>query len=119
MKMLSKLILSTVLIFTMSSCALGDLTEGVNQKFGDQHFKTVIALIELHRVRHGEYPQSLKKLEFTGDWDAIMISSVEYTKVKEGYNLDLINGWIGKPEELIYPDGFWTGLGLKKSNLKN
>jgi hypothetical protein len=31
--------------------------------FGDQHFKTAIALVELHRVRTGTYPSSLRDIK--------------------------------------------------------
>ena len=46
--------------------------------FGDQHLKTVVALLELHKVRHGEYPESLDILDFTGEWDKIHIIAVTY-----------------------------------------
>lgn len=88
-----------------------------DRKFGDQHFKTVIALIELHRIRYGSYPQSLEDLKFQGDWDAIALTSVSYRRLDEGYELDLVRGWAGKPE-LQYPPEFWQGLGLRRSNLR-
>jgi hypothetical protein len=56
-------------------------------KFGDQHFKTAISLVELHKIRSGVYPESLKDLKFTGDWDALALSSVEYKKLDIGYEL--------------------------------
>jgi hypothetical protein len=31
--------------------------------------------IELHKVRFGEYPNSLDGLKFVGDWDRIALSS--------------------------------------------
>jgi hypothetical protein len=40
-------------------------SEGRDAKFGDQHFKTAIALIELRRVRNGSDPDTLKDLQFT------------------------------------------------------
>jgi hypothetical protein len=84
--------------------------------FGDQHFKTAIALVELHRVRTGTYPSSLRDIKYTGDWDAIAINSVEYQKLDTGYQLNLTRGWLGKPE-ITYPPAFWQGLGVVKSNL--
>jgi hypothetical protein len=84
---------------------------------GDQHFKTAIALIELHKVRFGEYPNSLRDLQFTGDWDALALDSVRYERTTDGYNLDVTRGHTGKPN-LTYPDEFWQGLGLMKSNAK-
>lgn len=110
------LILSLILL--LSSC-IPDGIEHANQKFGDQHFKTAISLIELHKVREGDYPQTLDSLKYIGDWDRIIFGSVKYTKLNNGYELDLINGWVGKPEELNYPQSFWRGLGLVKSNIKD
>lgn len=95
-----------------------DFQKQVDAKFGDQHFKTAIALVELHKVRTGSYPTSLKELKFTGEWDTIAISSVEYKKVGAGYELNVTHGWVTKPE-LNYPTDFWQGLGLVKSNVKN
>lgn len=102
----------------LSSCFPEKFKEQANQKFGDQHFKTAISLIELHKIREGDYPGTLDDLKYLGDWDMIIFNSVEYKKLSEGYELNLTNGWMGKPEELSYPDSFWRGLGLKKSNLK-
>ncbi len=104
---------------TLSSCFPEGFQEETNQKFGDQHFKTAISLIELHKVREGSYPKTLDSLKYLGDWDKIIFTSVKYTKLEVGYELDLVNGWIGKPKELSYPKKFWIGLGITKSNLKN
>lgn len=92
--------------------------EQANQQFGDQHFKTAIALIELHKVRFGKYPESLNDLKYLGDWDKMFYQSVKYERLEDGYSLDLVNGWMGKPEDLSYPDEFWNGTGIRKSNLK-
>jgi hypothetical protein len=105
-------------ILLLSSCGSGSFKEHANEQFGDQHFKTAISLIELHKIRQGEYPSSLNNLEYLGDWDQLIFRSVEYKRLDSGYELNLINGWIGKPENLKYPDDFWKGLGLRKSNLK-
>lgn len=86
-------------------------------KFGDQNFKSAIALIELHKVRFGEYPKALSELKYTGDWDKIYLGGVEYKRLENGYELNATRGWVGKPE-LQYPDEFWKGLGLVKSNIK-
>ena len=108
--------LSTLLL--LAQCNSGGITEGPDRQFGDQHFKTAIALIELHKIRFGEYPKSLDSLKFTGDWDGIAFSSVKYEKLDSGYALDLTRGSVGKPKTLSYPDQFWKGLGLVRSNLK-
>jgi hypothetical protein len=108
------LLLGFVLLAGVASC---DLQAAADAKFGDQHFKTVIALVELHKLRSGSYPEQLKDLRFTGDWDAIAINSVDYKRVAGGYELNVVRGWIGKPT-LSYPPEFWRGLGLVKSNMK-
>lgn len=108
-----------ILVFIfLSLVGCGKLKEESDLKFGDQNFKTSIALIELHKIRTGEYPEKLEELEFLGDWDQIYLQNVAYTKLEEGYQLDLVKGWTGMPDELTYPAEFWEGLGLVKSNLK-
>ena len=74
-------------------------------QFGDQHFKTAIALIELYHVRHGSYPDSLAQLDFTGSWDQVAISSVAYRRLPSGYELDLTRGWIGRAPLLAFAGG--------------
>lgn len=101
-----------------SACNTSNFKENANKKFGDQHFKTAIALIELHKTRFKEYPASLDSLKYTGDWDKMIWSSVKYEKLDSGYALNLTNGWVGKPNTLKYPKEFWQGLGLVKSNMR-
>jgi hypothetical protein len=102
----------------LSLCLLGcTVQKEFDQKFGDQHFKTAVALIEVHKVRFGEYPNTLKDLKFVGEWDRAALTSVAYKKVANGYELDVVKGWVGKPE-LSYPDEFWKGLGVVRSNIK-
>ena len=109
---------ASLIIFLLAGCISDSFKEKANEQFGDQHFKTAIALIELHKIREGTYPNSLDNLKYLGDWDKIIFNSVEYKKLDEGYELNLTNGWMGKPKELKYPDEFWNGLGLRKSNLR-
>lgn len=118
MKIFNSLIKIILLSIILTGCLPKGFKEEANQKFGDQHFKTAIQLIELHKLREGEYPNSLDSLKFLGDWDKIVFNSVKYTKLKDGYELDLINGWMGKPKDLGYPTEFWKGLGIRKSNMK-
>ncbi len=100
------------------SLVLGcDFQKEADTKFGDQHFKTAISLIELHKIRYGTYPGSLKDLRFMGEWDTIALNSVEYKKLESGYELNVTRGWIAQPT-LSYPKEFWQGLGLTKSNMK-
>ncbi len=103
-----------ILLITLGGC---DFQKQADATFGDQHFKTTISLVELHKIRTGSYPQKLSDLNFTGDWDAIALDSVEYKPLPNGYELNVTRGWIGKPE-LVYPKEFWQGLGLVKSNLR-
>ena len=104
-------------LFLTTGLAACQFQEAVDAKFGDQHFKTAIALIELHKTRYGVYPETLKELAFTGEWDAIPIASVEYRRLDNGYELNLVRGWVGKPV-IAYPPEFWNGIGLVSSNLK-
>jgi len=106
---------AALISFMLIACSCS-FQDDANRRFGDQHFKTVISLVELHKIRTGSYPKSLNDIQFKGDWDAIAISSVEYEKTESGYNLKLINGWAGMPK-LSYPKAFWKGLGIEKSNI--
>ena len=99
---------------SFSACAF---QKEADQKFGDQHFKTAISLIELHLLRFGEYPAAFEDLKFTGEWDQIALNSIDYMRVGNGYERNVSRGWVAKPE-LKYPDEFWQGLGLVKSNMK-
>jgi hypothetical protein len=67
-------------------------------------------------VRHGRYPATLDQLDFVGEWDRIALASVKYEPLPNGYALDLVRGWIGKPH-VTYPREFWTGLGIRRSNV--
>jgi hypothetical protein len=93
-----------------------DFSSQTDNQFGDQHFKTAISLIELHKQRTGHYPASLKELQFIGDWDNIAIGSVQYRQMGEGYSLDVVRGWVGSPQ-LTYPPEFWRGLGILSTNV--
>jgi hypothetical protein len=105
------------MIFTMcSGCDMSSLAPGADEKFGDQNFKSAVAMIELHRARNGEYPASLSELEYLGDWDAIWLSSVKYEKVENGYNLFVTRGWMGEPK-LELPGAYKRGLGIRDTNV--
>jgi len=111
---LTSLLLAALFAVVVYGC---DFQKQADTKFGDQHFKTVISLVELHKVRTGAYPETLADLKFVGDWDQIAISSAEYKKLDSGYELNVVRGWVGKPD-LQYPADFWVGLGLQRSNLR-
>ena len=80
--------------------------------FGDQHLKTTVALVELHKLRYGRYPKSLRELKFAGDWDRIALDAVAYYTNPEGtaYYVEVERGWAGKPT-LDMPAEFWKGTG--------
>jgi hypothetical protein len=84
--------------------------------FGDQHLKTAVALIELHKVRYGKYPDTLRDLKFTGQWDQLALQSVAYYRSADGshYYVEVRRGWVGKPT-LQMPDGFWQGTGFSEA----
>lgn len=103
-----------VLISILSGCDFE--VPGADEKFGTQNFVSAVSIIELHKLRNNEYPQSLKELEFLGDWDGIWLSAVSYEKNGDGYNLYLERGWAGKPS-LEFPVKFKQGLGIKESNV--
>jgi hypothetical protein len=103
-----------VIVLVWASC---NVKRSADAKFGDQHFKTAIALVELYRIRHGSYPEKMSDIDFTGDWDRLALMSVAYRRLGDGYALDVTRGWVGKPK-LAYPPEFWKGLGLKESNAK-
>ena len=84
--------------------------------FGDQNLKTAVALIELHKVRFGKYPETMHDLKFTGQWDQFPILSVAYypNADRTRYYIEVEHGWIGKPN-LQIPDAFWQGTGYDAS----
>jgi hypothetical protein len=92
------------------------ITKWPDSQFGDQHLKTAVALIELHKVRFGKYPGSLSDLKFTGQWDQIALQSVSYYPNSDytSYYIEVETGWIGKPN-LKLPDEFWRGTGYTTS----
>jgi hypothetical protein len=107
-------LIAFVLVTAAGAC---NFKRQADAKFGDQHFKTAIALVELYKVRHGSYPEALTTLDFVGDWDKVALGSVDYRRLPDGYELNVTRGWVGTPT-LVYPADFWHGLGLKKSNAK-
>jgi len=89
---------------------------GADEKFGDQHLKTAVALVELHKIRYGRYPNALSDLRFVGEWDGIALNSVSYHANDAGtrYCIEVERGWIGKPR-LQMPAEFWRGTGYDPS----
>ncbi len=104
------------MMFLVSACDPMSFMPDAQEKFVDQGFKTAIALVELHRIRTGEYPDSLGEIRFTGEWDPIYSQFVEYKKLDNGYELNADQQQM--KEKLSYPPEFWQGLGLKSTNVK-
>jgi hypothetical protein len=103
-------------ILAVRSIIASGITKGPDKIFGDQHLKTAVALIEMHKVRFGKYPGSLSDLKFTGQWDQIALQSVRYypNADRTAYYIEVERGWVGKPD-LEMPDEFWHGTGYTKS----
>lgn len=112
------LLLVSLLLGCFSKEEIRKSMNEANSVFGDQHFKTAISLIELHKLRVGEYPIELNRIKYLGTFDSAIFGYVKYKKLDEGYQLDLLNSYMGRPVDLKYPEDFWKGLGIKKSNLK-
>jgi hypothetical protein len=107
------MVLGTVgLVVLYQAIRHSGVTRPWDNMFGDQNLKTAVALIELHKVRYGRYPHSLRELRFSGDWDQIALNSVRYHSAPDGsrYYVEVERGWIGKPA-LEYPPEFWQGTG--------
>src|SRR5215472_17478631 len=94
----------------------GQFRQQADSQFGDQNFKSAVALIELYKVRYGTYPNRLSDITYLGQWDQIWMPAVKYQKLSDGYERDLVRGWVGTPE-LTYPPDFWRGLGVRKTNV--
>jgi hypothetical protein len=92
------------------------LWKGMDAQFGDQHLKTTVALVELHKVRYGRYPETLSDLKFLGGWDPIATRSVWYKTNETGtrYCVEVQRGWVGKPT-IVMPAEFWQGTGYDPS----
>src|SRR5258708_4554351 len=109
----SVLVVSAVGIFAVVHfVGASGITRTFDNVFGDQHLKTAVALIELHKVRYGTYPKSLGEIRFTGGWDQGALVAVRYYPEPDGskYCVEAVRGWIGKPS-LEYPPEFWQGTG--------
>jgi len=61
MTIIRKLAVGLVIALVFAGAGCQRLTGEVDAKFGDQHFKTAVALVELYHVRHGVYPASLQE----------------------------------------------------------
>ena len=102
--------------YTVHRVLKSGVTRSFDDQFGDQHLKTTVALVELHKTRNGTYPRRLSELKFTGEWDALALGSVSYCANEDtsAYYVEVQRGWIGKPD-LTMPAGFWRGTGFRET----
>jgi hypothetical protein len=118
------------ILTALPSCFTRDMKEKMNESMNemqkmlaDQTFRKTLGDIELHKLRTGEYPASLRELKFINALDSAYFTSLEYHKLDSGYALNLtfkaatLNNQLTEVD-LSYPPEFWTGLGCLKSNLK-
>lgn len=103
-------VLGAAVFFFMRS----GVTRQFDNQFGDQHLKTAVALVELHKTRNGKYPRHLNELRFVGEWDKIALGAVSYCADDAGdaYYVEVERGWVGKPQ-LDLPADFWKGTGFR------
>jgi predicted membrane protein len=100
------------------SNAGNQLHQNFDQNHADQNFKRGIYLIEIHKLRFGSYPNTLNDPNFTafmGEWDKFIYQSVTYSKHENGYELNLNSQ---ENAQLEYPELFWSGLGIIRTNVK-
>lgn len=90
-------------------------TEPMDKKFGGQNLKSAVAMLELHKIRFGQYPDSLRDIKYTGDWDEIWIQGTSYfpSDDRKSYYVEVHRGWVGKPT-LDMPDEFWQNTGYNE-----
>lgn len=89
---------------------------GPDVVFGDQHLKTAVSLIELHKTRFACYPKTISDLKYLGEWDRIHTQSISYfpNADQSKYCVEVARGWVGKPE-LNMPEEFWQGTGFEST----
>ncbi len=95
----------------------------MQQMLADQHFKSAVGAIELHKLRNGKYPASLHELKYLNSMDSAMFNFVEYKSFDSLYELNvkgeypsLTGGKEMNKINLKYPKEFWKGLGCARSN---
>lgn len=108
------LVVAVTIAAVAYTLARSNITRPFDNMFGDQHLKTAVALVELHKTRNGTYPRSLADLRFTGQWDQLALQSVTYCASDNGeaYYLEVTRGWVGQPA-LELPPEFWQGTGFR------
>jgi hypothetical protein len=85
----------------------------------EEVFHRAISLIEMHKVRFGDYPENLSTsgvIQYLVSNDFKIFQSItRYQKNEIGYELN-----IGTEDsiKIRLPMGFWQGLGLVKTNVE-
>lgn len=123
---LSTVLLCLLLVSAVTGCGIRKKMEDNMKAMGttvaDQQFKTAVALIELHKVRYGSYPETLADLKFMSKTDQSALLMVRYTLLGNGYRLDVLPPLFGEIADTnmsrLYPPEFWQGLGIISSNLR-
>jgi hypothetical protein len=115
--MLKPLTIALLTLATLGCEKINEVKEQMAYEVGDQQFRSAIAIIELHKVRYGEYPESTSDLRFLGELDQKAIGAVTYQRMANGYRLDYTNGTMGEIPDLSFATGFREGLGLRVSNV--
>jgi hypothetical protein len=89
-----------------------------------QHYLTnVVALLELHHLRTGEYPLKLADIKYADEWNQLAVNGVRYCPAadRKTYFVELTHGWLpkrGKPT-LTLPADYWVGTGYRASVVKD
>lgn len=128
--MLQKIAAFVAVVVLCTGCFTDDVKKKMDSAikqsqdmFADQQFKAALYNIEMHKLRFGSYPDSLRQLRFLS-MDSSSIMAMDYQKLDSGYALNFtgkyasLSGQTDVTVSLNYPDEFWQGLGCKKSNMK-
>ncbi len=127
---MKKIIIAVSIALLTFSCIPDNVKEKMaegmkaSQKmFAEHEFKKALSHIELHKLRNGQYPNSLSELQFLTAMDSSIFNTVTYTKIDTAYELNLkfeMHSLDGQAEavRLTLPAEFWDGLGCVKSNVK-
>ena len=104
------MLLSLGLFLLLSSCIMDQdfVNQSIN-RFEDQAYKDAIALVELHKLRNGQYPEKISHIEFKGDWDMLNLENVKYQRKDNGYTI-IVEGLL--LDSVKYPEKFYQGLGI-------
>ena len=111
-----KSFITILLLIFLAGCDFNSFMPGAQEKFVDQGYKTAIALIELHKLRTGQYPNTLNDIKYTGDWDQMYRAFINYKKLETGYSIEVKDSTIAN--KLTYPSDFWSGLGVTQTNVQ-